>query len=322
MVEKPLGLTVRACNLIRRVADSSGRVLSVAENYRRDPINRLAKALLDAGVIGEPRLLIHNSSGGGDEMLISVWRHQKDQSGVIIDVGVHYTDMMEYLLGPITTVYAQARLHEPIRRNPAASGGETAANPSGVYGRWQREMPVEFEATAEDAVYGTLTFENGVVGQYIEDHAGHGPEVWTRQIFGSAGSMSLPVDRRGDAISLYRSKGTHPEETSNGRILDLVPDFRLDPITAKLFGGERLWEYSFPFVETDRKLLAVEYADFAAAIRGEQTVEVGAEQGTRAVAAAYALLESGVLGRAVTVKEVMDEQVDDYQRPINESLEI
>jgi predicted dehydrogenase len=123
MVEKPVGLTVRSSNLIRRAAHASDRVLSVAENYRRDPVNRLAKALLDGGVIGAPRLLIHHSIDGGDQMLISVWRHQKDQSGVLLDVGVHFTDMMEYLLGPIDSVYAQTRLHEPIRRNPAAGGG-------------------------------------------------------------------------------------------------------------------------------------------------------------------------------------------------------
>ena len=86
MLEKPMGLTVRACNIIRRAARESGRVLSVAENYRRDPVNRLARALLDAGAIGTPRLLIHHTIGGADRMLISVWRHQKDQSGVLIDV--------------------------------------------------------------------------------------------------------------------------------------------------------------------------------------------------------------------------------------------
>ena len=32
MLEKPMGLTVRACNIIRRAARESGRVLSVAEN--------------------------------------------------------------------------------------------------------------------------------------------------------------------------------------------------------------------------------------------------------------------------------------------------
>ena len=326
MVEKPLGLTVRACNMIRRAADVSKGVLSVAENYRRDPMNRLARALLQGGAIGEPRLLIHHSIGGGDEMLISVWRHQKDQSGVLLDVGVHYTDMMEYLLGQIDTVYAQTRLPDPIRKNPAARGGEPGTNPAGVYARWQKEMPAEFEATAEDAVYATLTFRNGAVGQYIEDHAGHGQELWARQIYGSAGSMALPVDRSGGSIRLRRDAegqpGTRSDEISDSRLLDLVPDFRLDTLTAKLFGGERLSGYTFPFAETDRKLLAIEYADFAAAIRGEHPVEVGAEQGTRSVAVVYALLESGMRGRAVTVAEVMAEQVEDYQRSINESLGI
>ena len=40
MVEKPMGLTVRACNLMRHAAEQSDCILSVAENYRRDPINR------------------------------------------------------------------------------------------------------------------------------------------------------------------------------------------------------------------------------------------------------------------------------------------
>jgi predicted dehydrogenase len=321
MVEKPLGLTVRACNMIRRAAEASKGIVSVAENYRRDPINRLARALLDAGAIGDPRLLIHHSIGGGDEMLISIWRHQKDQSGVLLDVGVHYTDMMEYLLGRIETVYAQTRLHERIRKNPAAGGGEGGTNPGGVYGRWQKEMPAEFEATAEDAVYATLHFENGAAGQYVEDHAGHGQDLWARQIYGSAGSLELPVDRSGGAIKLQRRSGSD-DELGGDQILTLVPGFRLDALTARLFGGERLAGYSLPFAETDRKLLAIEYADFAGAIRGEHPVEVTAEQGTRSVAIAYALLESGVLGRPVTVAEVMNEQVDDYQRSINASLGI
>jgi predicted dehydrogenase len=315
-IEKPIGLTVRASNIIRRAARESGRVLSVAENYRRDPVNRLARALLDAGAIGTPRLLIHHSIDGGDQMLISVWRHQKDQSGVLIDVGVHYADMMEYLLGEIDSVYAQTRLHEPIRKNPAAEGG-MAANPAGVYGRWQKEMPATFAATAEDAAYATVMFKRGLAGQYIEDHAGHGQSVWARQIYGSAGSLSLPVDRSGRGIAAQiAGRG----ELRSDTLLDLAPDFRLDAVTASLFGGERLAGYSFSFAETDRKLLAVEYADFAGAIRGEHPPEVDAEQGARSVAISYALLESGVAGRPVTIEEVLDEKVDAYQRSIDAGL--
>ncbi|HEX5690541.1 MAG TPA: Gfo/Idh/MocA family oxidoreductase, partial [Roseiflexaceae bacterium] len=66
MLEKPMGLTVRACNTIQRAANISGRVVSVAENYRRDPVNRLARALLDAGAIGTPRSLIHHVIDGGN----------------------------------------------------------------------------------------------------------------------------------------------------------------------------------------------------------------------------------------------------------------
>jgi hypothetical protein len=131
--------------------------------------------------------------------------------------------------------------------------------------------------------------------------------------------MSLPVDRSGGRIGLQIES---QEELSPAELLELVPDFRLDAATASLFGGERLAEYHFAFAETDRKLIAVEYADFAAAIRGERPAEVDAEQGARSVAVSYALLESGVLGRPVTIAEALAEEVGDYQRSIDEGLEL
>ena len=319
MVEKPMGLTVRACNLIRRAAEKSDAVLSVAENYRRDPINRLAKALLDAEVIGKPRFLIHHAIGGSNRMLISVWRHQKDQSGVLLDVGVHYADMIEYLLGEVETVYAQTRLHEPIRHNPAAVSGESGSNPAGVYTEWQRKMPAEFEATAEDAAYATLTFKNGVVGQYIEDHGAWGQGSWVRQIHGSQGSMTLPGDRSGGVISLQiDGHGTINDE----KLLDLVPDFCLDAVTTDLFGGDRLWQYNFPFSDTDAKIIAIEYGDFAEAIAGNHPIEVDAYQGTRSVAISYAMLESGATGQIVHLDEMLSESINTYQREIDDGLGI
>ncbi|NJN82492.1 MAG: hypothetical protein HC802_09600 [Caldilineaceae bacterium] len=180
-------------------------------------------------------------------------------------------------------------------------------------------MPAQFEATAEDAVYATINFANGAVGQYIEEHATHGQGFWTRQIYGSAGSMDLPNDRSGRPLSLTLGRS---ETISDGAVLDLAPDFRLDRATATLFGGDRLWQYDFPFQETDRKLVAVEYADFAGAILGEHAIDVDLEQGTRSVAVSYALLESGVAGRVVTLEEMLAEQVDAYQTDINEGMGI
>ena len=317
MIEKPVGLTVRASNRIQQAAERSDSIVSVAENYRRDPMNRLGKALLEAGVIGSPRLMIHNTMGGGSNMTITVWRHQKNQSGVLLDVGVHFSDILEFYLGPVRTVYAQSRLHEPIRYNPAAGpAGRSSSNPAGVYGKWQNQMPAQFEATAEDASYATLLFESGAVCQFIEDHAAHGQGVWTRQIHGSAGSLELPSDRSGQLITLHKDGEAICDES----LLDIVPDFHLEPITAALFGGDRLWGYEFPFPVTDRKLLATEYGEFGLAIEDGGSIEVDPAQGARSVALTYAMLESNVAGRALTMDEVLSEKVDAYQLEIDEEL--
>ena len=318
MCEKPMGLTARACKLMIAKAQETGRILSVAENYRRDPINRLAKALLDVGAIGTPRLMQHNTMGGGDSMLISVWRHQKNASGVLLDVGTHFADIMEYYLGEADTAYAQTRLHEKTRKNPVAgTDGTGGSSPAGIYGQWQKDMPAEFEATAEDAAYATVLFKSGAVGQYIEDHAAHGEHLWKRSIHGSLGSLDLPGDRSGQRLTLHRD-GQNPVDDQS--LLDLVPEYRLDKATAVLFGGERLFEYRFPFPETDRKLIAIEYHELGTCIQQGRRPEVSAHEGARAVGLSYSLMESQVAGRALLVDEVCDDQVNAYQSEINEHL--
>ena len=260
--------------------------------------------------------MLHHTMGGADGMLISVWRHQKDGSGVLLDVGVHFADILEFYLGPAATVFAQTRLHEKTRRNPNA--GKQATKGGGIYERWQKDMPAEFAATADDAGYSTMLFESGAVVSYIEDHASRGEGMWKRTIFGSRGSMDLPGDRSGRRLTVHLPG----QEAQNGAsLLDLVPEFRLDDATAALFGGDRLFDYSFEFTETDRKLIAVEYADFGLAIQGQSgRPEVDGVQGARSVAIAYAWMESQVAGRAVTVDEVLNDQTNAYQAEINDSL--
>jgi predicted dehydrogenase len=179
-------------------------------------------------------------------------------------------------------------------------------------------MPAEFAATADDAGYSTMLFESGAVVSYIEDHASRGEGMWKRAIFGSRGSMDLPGDRSGQRLTLHVPG---KEAESGASLLDLVPDFHLDEATAVLFGGDRLFEYSFEFVETDRKLIAVEYADFGLAIQGHAgRPEVSGAQGARSVAIAYAWMESQVAGRAVSVDEVLNDDLNAYQAEINDSL--
>jgi predicted dehydrogenase len=75
LCEKPLALTVRGCNRILEAQRRSGKVLSVAENYRRDPMSRLTRATLDAGAVGAPYLYLDTSVGAGNRIVITPWRH-------------------------------------------------------------------------------------------------------------------------------------------------------------------------------------------------------------------------------------------------------
>src|SRR5262249_50657773 len=83
LCEKPITLTVAEGVELVEAAKKAGRKLGVAENYRRDPINRLGKALLDAGAIGRPFLMTQHSSGSGEFVVITPWRHRKDRGGIV-----------------------------------------------------------------------------------------------------------------------------------------------------------------------------------------------------------------------------------------------
>ena len=95
-----------------------------------------------------------------------------------------------------------------------------------------------------------------------------------------------------------------------------VPDFRLDPVTAALFGGERLASYKTPWAETDANLLAIELADFAHAVTTGAAPETDGAQGLRSLAIAYGFLEADYLGRTVTVDELISGTAIPYQDAI------
>ncbi len=309
--EKPLALTVRGCNRILAAQQRSGRLLSVAENYRRDPMSRLTKALLDANLIGAPQLFLDVSAGSGNQIVITPWRHKKDRGGMLLDGGVHNADMMFYYLGDVSEVYARTALWEKTRYKPQDAGAL-----AGFYGRWYGEMPDSTEATAEDTLISVLSFSNGTLGQWTQSYAAHGRGFGHRVIYGSRGSL-IPGGTRNGVSPLL--KLDTQEELTGAALLDLLPDFHLDEITARLFGGERLASYQVSFPEADRKLLAIEayeLADCILAANG-RSPEVDGLVGRRAVALCYAACESSLLHRPVTLDEIEAEQVGAYESDIN-----
>lgn len=311
MCEKPLAVTVRGCNLAVETARRRGLILSVAENFRRDPINRLIRALIDDGAIGTPRLMIETTMGGGDKVIITPWRHMKHTGTISLDEGVHHADIIRYYLGEVRSVYGETRLHEKVRYNTKSAG------PGGFYARWSADFPETIEPTGEDALYALVTMESGAVCQWINDHAIHGKPQGGRYVYGAKGSLECPGDRNGRPVKLHLDGG----ETIGGeQILDHAPSYRLSPLAAELFGGERVWTYSFPFNDTDARILALEYHELGACILEGTEPEVTGEEGRADVALNYAPFEAGIAGRALTLADVVSGTVDAYQREIDERL--
>ncbi len=296
-MEKPITLTIaEGRELLAAVGD---RKLSVAENYRRDPINRLAKALIDAGVLGRPFLIVQSSSGAGEDVIITPWRHLKRACGIAIDMGVHYADILEYLLGPLETIGGMGAVIDAERK-----GSDGTMYP----------------ADAEDLTVGIGRYESGALATMILSVAGRGEGHFTRMVYGTKGSLSIPGDRTGQPLKLTLRNHGKDETLSQADLLTLVPDFRLDDTTAALYGAERISSYELSWADTDANLLAIEFDDFAEAIIVGREPEVDGAFGLRSLAISYGFLESDRLGRFVTVDELLTSDDLPYQREVEEAL--
>lgn len=310
LCEKPLSLTVRGCNRVIDAWKKSGKVLSVGEQERRDPMCRLTKALIDAGAIGNPYSFLLGSASGGSDIIIWPWRHYKNIGGIFVDAGVHAVDQMMYYMGDVEEVFAVSKVWEPKRYKGERIG---VAN---FYDHWKSEVPDEIDADAEDMVISTLKFESGAIGQWTSFYAAHGEPLRYAMIYGSKGSLTPAKQRRGTPL-VMNIDGVG--EVTGDDLLEYVPDFHLDELPARLFKGDRFGSYEgrTPFEDADRFLVALEYYELGQCIADGTTPEVDAYVGRKDLAVCNAALESSVLGRPVTVAEIENEETAEYEASIN-----
>ncbi len=295
MVEKPIALTVSQGLQLVQAAAEAKRKLAVAENYRRDPVNRLAKALIEGDALGQVFLAVQASSGSGERVIITPWRHQKESGGIVLDMGVHYTDLLEFYLGPIESV---------VGMNQTVDRRRVDANQT-----WHA-------VSAEDLTVGVARFESGAVANLLLNLAGRGEQQFSRMMYGTGGSLSIPPDRTGRPLKLVQRRDGQDVAIAEEEQLTLVPDFALDETTAELFGGARLTSYALPWRDIDANLLAVEYDDFAQAILTGRTPEVSGQDGLRSLALMYGFLESERLERFMHIGELLSAKPHAYQREV------
>lgn len=108
-VEKPIANALDEARDMQRMAIENGLVLAVGLQGRRTAGVRRAKELLDSGELGEPIMAIAVQSApiagnyrDGDWEIDPA----KNPGGPLLNLGVHYMDVMQFLLGPIRRVSA------------------------------------------------------------------------------------------------------------------------------------------------------------------------------------------------------------------------
>ena len=162
-----------------------------------------------------------------------------------------------------------------------------------------------------------ITFENGAIGHWTYDAAGHGQPLRRRTVHGSRGSLECPGDRNGRPVKLHLDDGA---VIADERILEYAPSYRLSPLAAELWGSERPWTYQLDLNDIDPKIVALEYHELAECVRTGTSPEVTAEEGRADVALVYAPFEAGRLGRAVTLDDLVEGRADAYLREIDDML--
>ena len=105
-------------------------------------------------------------------------------------------------------------------------------------------------------------------------------------------------------------------------MLSAVPDWKLDELTARFWGSNRMGHYDMPFDVADKKLIAIELEELARSITGIEKHAVGPDIGMKALALPYAIFESGLTSNAIEMSEVINGNISKYQDEIDSNLGI
>ena len=106
-LDKPIANTVADGNAITEACRKAGVVLALGYQRRRESHFRWIKEKIDAGVFGK---LVNAEANISRDRLgkidLSSWRYTAAgmPGGVMLQIGIHYADVLEYLMGPVKAV--------------------------------------------------------------------------------------------------------------------------------------------------------------------------------------------------------------------------
>src|SRR6266403_1165291 len=109
-LDKPIANTVSEGRAITEACRKAGVVLALGYQRRRESHFRWIRQQIDAGVFGK---LVNAEANISRDRLgkidLSSWRYQAAgmPGGVMLQIGIHYTDVLTYLMGPVKAVRGQ-----------------------------------------------------------------------------------------------------------------------------------------------------------------------------------------------------------------------
>jgi predicted dehydrogenase len=265
IVEKPMDVSVEACDRLLEAQKASGKTLAVVSQHRFDPASQRVRKAVDAGALGKPhfadvQVLWYRTQEYYDS---GNWRGTwaLDGGGCLMNQGVHTVDLMLWLAGPVATVQAHTRTaaHERIE--------------------------------VEDLVAAALTFENGAIGTLCASTAAYPGFPARLALFGGHGSAVI----EGDGLrSLAIQGGPEMEGEAPGRDAVHVAQGGTRTATAEaaLIDSGPRWGDSH----------RAQLADFIECCRTGKTPLVDGHEGRKAVALVTAVYESARTGQPISLK--------------------
>jgi inositol 2-dehydrogenase len=161
--EKPLALSLAACDEAVVAIESAGVKFQLGFMRRYDPAYRVAKAQIDAGVIGQP--VMFKSIGRDPKRTSLEFARRENSGGLIADMAAHDFDLARWLMGS-----------EVVR---VQSEGACLVYP---------ELK---EVNDIDNAVINLKFTNGAVGNVdVSRNAVYGYDIRT-EVLGSQGSLQI-----------------------------------------------------------------------------------------------------------------------------------
>jgi predicted dehydrogenase len=239
-LDKPIAHTIADGNALTQACKEAGVVLALGYQRRRENHFRWIRRAIDEGRFGKLVQAECNISRDREgKFEVGHWRYQAEAmpGGVMLQIGIHYTDVLEYLMGPVVAV-----------------SGRTA----------QLVLPGE----VPDVANLILEHENGAISNLTASYAS-ASEYYMMNFYGKTATAYYTLF---DGLRvLYRGEKT-PQAVS--------------------------CEKNDTIVE--------ELEEFAEAVRGQATPEMGGDKSVASLAVIRAGVRSAKEGRRVEVAEILN----------------